>query len=146
VFFISAFSTTMQYLRALLAPSGHPSVLFLLLYNIRPRVQILAEHIEHKKSAKRLEGWVGMPWWMFHFSWEGFFRIWTKRRRGFSGKDGTSCSEGRLPSSMTWLKLRPFSLHSSTGPQAHPVTSFIWDSQKGKLITSAKKHIPSHNL
>jgi hypothetical protein len=56
VFFVSAFSTTMQRLRALLAPSGHPSVLFLLLYNIRPRVQILAERIEHKirKKVRRL--------------------------------------------------------------------------------------------
>ena len=76
----------------------------------------------------------------------GFLSHLDKMKARFSGKDGTSCSEGRLPSSMTWLKLRPFSLHSPTGPQAHPVTSFIWDSQKGKLITSAKKHIPSHNL
>jgi len=73
----------MQHLRALLAPSGHPSVLFLLLYNIRPRVQILAERIEHKKSAKRLEGWVGMPWWMFHFSWEGFFSHLDKTKARF---------------------------------------------------------------
>jgi hypothetical protein len=51
VFFVSAFSTTMQRLRALLAPSGHPSVLF-LLYNIRPRVRILAERTEHKISKK----------------------------------------------------------------------------------------------